>query len=54
MNMNDFFKWVQAGQSDGSINKMNSAWQNRNQTPIHEPQKPEQNIEEIPIDNGEE
>ena len=54
MSMSDFFKWVQAGQNDGSINKMNTAWQNRNQTPIPEPEKPEEQIEEIPVDNGEE
>ncbi len=54
MNMSDFFKWVQNNQAKGTLDQMNAAWHNRNQTPIPEPEQPEEKIEEIPVDNGEE
>lgn len=54
MKMSDFFGWVQANRQAGTLNQMNAAWQNRNQTPIPEPEQPEEKIEEIPVDNEEE
>ncbi len=54
MKMSDFFGWVQSNQRKGTLDQMNAAWQNRNQTPIPEPEQPEEKIEEIPVDNEEE
>tara|TARA_B100000900_G_C20187931_1_gene556660 strand:- start:185 stop:349 length:165 start_codon:yes stop_codon:yes gene_type:complete len=54
MKMSDFFGWVQANQRKGTLDQMNAAWQNRNQSQIPEPEQPEEKIEEIPVDNEEE
>ena len=50
-NMKDFFNWVQA-QQNNSMTKMEIDYQNRNQTPIKEPQKKEDTEDGIRTDTG--
>lgn len=54
MRMNDFFGWVNGQMRPGTMNQMNAAWQNRNQTPQPEAKKKEEEIVEVPLDNEEE
>lgn len=53
MRMSDFFGWVNNQMRPGTMNQMNAAWQNRNQTPQEAPEEKEEEIVDVPVEEDE-